>query len=153
MNKIFYILISFIVFCACSKEDTTTPNNPPGNSNLTETTMVDVSYGNHQMQKYDIHLPAGRDSATPVILMIHGGAWKAGQKEELNYYVGLIKKSWSNVAIVINDWSWYNTTNIWLGAYVGDILTEYVGQTWDNTVEIHGLQIVLNAYFPGNGVP
>jgi len=207
MNKIIYILISIIVLCSCAKEDTIT-----NNGNLTDITMVDVSYGDHQMQKYDIHLPAGRDSNTPVLLMIHGGAWKAGQKEEFNYYVGLIKKKWSDVAIVnmnyrlasntdnihhseimsdinmaikdvldnlkeykisskmgvigasaggqlamiytykyndhnnikcvasifgptiIKDWSWYNSTNIWLGGKVGDILTEYVGQTWDDAV-------------------
>lgn len=197
------------MLCACTKEDTIN-KNPTGNSNLTDTTMVDVSYGDHQLQKYDIYLPAGRDSITPVLLMIHGGAWKAGQKEDFNYYIGLIKKSWVNVAVVnmnyrlasntdnihhdeimsdinmaigdvldklkeyhisskmgvigasaggqlamiyaykyndhknincvasffgptiIKDWSWYNSTNIWLGAYVGDILTEYVGQAWDS---------------------
>jgi dipeptidyl aminopeptidase/acylaminoacyl peptidase len=34
---------------------------------------------------------------------------------------------------IINDWTWYNSTNIWLGGKVGDILTEYVGQTWNET--------------------
>jgi acetyl esterase/lipase len=33
---------------------------------------------------------------------------------------------------IINDWSWYNSTNIWLG-YVGDVLSAYVGQPWDTT--------------------
>ena len=32
---------------------------------------------------------------------------------------------------IINDWTWYNSVNLWLGAYTGDILTEYVGQSWD----------------------
>ena len=32
---------------------------------------------------------------------------------------------------IINDWSWYNSTNLWLGAYTGNILAEYVGQSWD----------------------
>jgi acetyl esterase/lipase len=212
MNKTIYILIAIIVFCSCSEEDTTVKNNPTIISNLIDTTLVDVSYGNHQRQKYDIHLPAGRDSSTPVLLMIHGGAWKAGQKEDFNYYVNLIKNSWSDVAIVnmnyrlasntdnihhseimddindaigavldnlieyqissemgvigasagaqlamiyaykyndhnnincvasifgptiIKDWTWYNSTNIWLGGSVGAILTEYVGQTWDDAV-------------------
>jgi len=171
--------------------------------------MLNVSYGSHIRQVYDIYLPANRDTSTPVILMIHGGAWKAGQKEDFNYYVNLIKAKWNSVAIVnmnyrlasntdnihhneiladigsvvnqinanqanyhisnnigvvgasaggqlamiyaykynnnikcvgnifgpsiINDWAWYNTTNLWLGAYTGDILTEYVGQPWDTT--------------------
>jgi len=212
MNKIIYILLAISALWSCSKEQTKIPKLPTDTSTLTDTTMVDVSYGSHQMQKYDIHLPAGRNSTTPVILMIHGGAWKAGKKEEFNSYVNLIKKKWSNVAIVnmnyrlasntdnihhnelmddinlaigavlnnqseyqigskmgimgasagaqlamiyaykynhhnnincvaslfgptiINDWSWYNSINIWLGGSVGVILTEYVGQTWDATV-------------------
>lgn len=176
---------------------------------LSDTTMLNVAYGSETRQIYDIHLPALRDTNTPVLLMIHGGAWKEGQKEDLNYYVNLIKSKWSNVAIVnmnyrlasnvnnihhneiiadidsalnhvvmhrasyqisenigvlgasaggqlamiyafkynsdikcignffgpsiINDWSWYNSTNLFLGAYTGDILTEYVGQSWDTT--------------------
>jgi acetyl esterase/lipase len=185
------------------------PNNNNGTSNLTDTTMLNVSYGSHIRQVYDVYLPKNRDTNTPVILMIHGGAWKAGQKEDFNYYRDLIKAKWNNVAIVnmnyrlasntnnihhneiladissvvnqinfnqsnyqisknigvvgasaggqlamiyaykynsnikcvgnifgpsiINDWSWYNSTNLWLGAYTGDILTEYIGQTWDTT--------------------
>lgn len=212
MKKIVLIFIlSFFIF-SCTKNENSLPIDDTGNSTLNDTTLVDISYGNHIRQKYDIHLPAGRDSNTPVILMIHGGAWKAGQKEDLNVYVNKIKNNWSNVAIVnmnyrlasnaknihhseimddiktvigqvinnqndyhistnmgiigasaggelamvyaykyndynnincvanifgpsiINDWSWYNSTNIWLGGYVGDILTEYVGQPWDNSV-------------------
>ena len=35
---------------------------------------------------------------------------------------------------IISDWAWYNTNNIWLGSFVGDILTQYVGQPWDENV-------------------
>lgn len=184
-------------------------NNGWGSSNLTDTTIQNVSYGSLPSQAYDIYLPARRDSNTPVVLLIHGGAWKAGQKEDLNNYVNLIRAKWNNVAIVnmnyrlasnannvhhneimadiqaatnhviqnknnyhissnigvagasaggqlsmiyaykynpnikcvgnlfgpsiINDWSWYNSTNPWLGGYTGDIITEYVGQPWDTT--------------------
>ncbi len=90
MNKAIYILLSIIVLCSCTEEGSTTID-PPGNSNLTDITITDVSYGNHRRQKYDIHLPAGRDVNTPVILIIHGGAWKARQKEDFNQYINLIK--------------------------------------------------------------
>lgn len=211
MKNLIYILVVFFTLASCTKENKPIIDDPKGISALTDTTILNVSYGTNSMQKYDIYLPAGRDNNTPVILMIHGGAWKAGQKEELNAYMGLIKKKWSNVAIVnmnyrlasnannihhneimddikktignviaqqskykiskkmgivgasagaqlamiyaykqndfknitcvaslfgptiIADWDWYNTNNIWLGAKVGDILTEYVGQTWDET--------------------
>ena len=35
---------------------------------------------------------------------------------------------------IISDWDWYNSNNIWLGGNVGEILAEYVGQTWDTAV-------------------
>lgn len=205
---IYFSTIPFLFFSSCIKGPVN-PNNNNGNSSLTDTTMLNVSYGSHTRQVYDIYLPKNRDTSTPVIVMIHGGAWKAGQKEDLNYYRDLIKAKWSGVAIVnmnyrlasnadnihhneimadissvvsqinsnrksyhvsnkigvvgasaggqlamiyaykynnnikcvgnifgpsiINDWSWYNSTNIWLGEYTGDILTEYVGKSWDTT--------------------
>jgi len=212
IKKLIFIPLLIIGILSCSNEDTNITNNPLGGSSLSDTTLVNVSYGSHQRQKYDIHLPANRDNSTPIILMLHGGAWKAGQKEDFNSYIKIIQSKWSNVAFVnmnyrlasnvdnihhneimddinmaishvldnlnnyqissntgivgvsaggqlamiyaykynnhnnikcvasifgpsiINDWTWYNTNNIWLGANVGDILTEYVGQPWDSTL-------------------
>jgi len=201
------LLLSLVLF-SCVKPATQN-NVESGTSNLSDTTIRNVSYGSNTRQVYDIYLPSRRDSNTPVVLLIHGGAWKAGQKEDMNNYVNLIRSKWNNVAVVnmnyrlasninnihhneimadiqaatnhviqnknsyqissrfgvagasaggqlgmiyaykynpaikcvgnifgpsiINDWSWYNSTNPWLGGYTGDILTEYVGQTWDTT--------------------
>jgi acetyl esterase/lipase len=194
---------------SCSNEPVST-NNDNGFSALQDTTLVNVEYGSHTRQVYDIYLPANRGENTPVIMMIHGGAWKEGKKEDFNYYMNLIKSAWSDVAIVninyrlasnadnihhdqiisdlddalshvssngenyqisnnscifgasaggqlamiyaykynsdikcvgnmfgpsvINDWSWYNSTNLFLGANISSILTEYVGQSWDEAV-------------------
>jgi acetyl esterase/lipase len=38
------------------------------------------SYGPHQRNKLDIYLPEERDSSTETVLLIHGGAWIAGDK-------------------------------------------------------------------------
>lgn len=42
----------------------------------------DVAYGEHARQKFDIYLPAGSaaNQQRPVILMVHGGAWRIGNK-------------------------------------------------------------------------
>lgn len=210
MKKITLIYLVLFSIFSCTKE---TPKQNNTNNNVSynngDTTLINVAYGTHPRQIYDIHLPQNRDSSTPIILVIHGGAWKAGKKEEMNKYVNLIKGNWPSVAIVnmnyrlasntegihhkemmedidaavqnilkqtknyqissnmaimgasagaqlsmiyaykynnnikcvgnifgpskINDWAWYNSTNIWLGGKVGDILTEYVGQKWDST--------------------
>lgn len=199
------ILLSLsILSCKKEKEEINKPNNL-----LSDTAIYNMAYGPDLRNVYDIYLPANRDSSTPVILMIHGGAWIAGQKEDFNAYVKLIQANWDSVAIVnmnyrlasnedsihheeimediqamvahlgskkeeykissklaivgasagaqlamiyaykynsnircvadifgpsiINDWAWYSSTNIWLGGKVGDILAEYVGQSWDTT--------------------
>jgi acetyl esterase/lipase len=205
------IIVCLALLFSCTEEtvNNNSNNSTTGTSNLNESTMLNVSYGSHVRHVYDIYLPAKRDGNTPIILMIHGGAWKAGQKEDFNSYFNLIKAKWSNVAIVnmnyrlasnaskihhneiiadinsvvnhitankgkyqisnkigimgasaggqlamiyaykynknikcignifgpslINDWGWYNSTNLWLGAYTGNILTEYVGKSWDTT--------------------
>jgi acetyl esterase/lipase len=206
----YLLLTAIIVFSiiACKKEPNT-PNNNNQTNPQKDTTLFNVTYGSHGRQVYDIYLPALRDTTTPVILMIHGGAWKAGQKEDFNNYLNVLKSKWTDAAIVnmnyrlasnannihhdeimadiddvvdhlnsnksnyymsnkiaimgasagaqlamiyaykynsdikcvgsifgptiINDWSWYNSTNLFLGAKIGDILTEYVGQSWDTT--------------------
>ena len=201
----FILIVCISIICSCSKA----PNGNHKLSTSKDTTLLNVAYGAHPRQVYDLYLPAKRDSSTPIILMIHGGAWKAGQKADFIYYQNLIKSKWKNVAIVnmnyrlannaenihhkeimddinsvvneiiankskyqisnnigvlgasaggqlamiyaykynssikcvgnifgpsiINDWSWYNSNNVWLGGYTGDILSEYVGQKWDTT--------------------
>lgn len=208
MLKHFFALLPFLVLTIACKKEPAGPAPVPTPVVLRDTTMMNVSYGTQTTQVYDAYLPAGRTNTTPVILMIHGGAWKAGQKEDFNSYVSILKSKWPTVAIInmnyrlasntnnihhaeimadigaavsqvtanagtygistkmglvgasaggqlamiyayrynssikcvgnifgpsiINDWSWYNTTNLWLGAYTGSILAEYVGQTWDS---------------------
>lgn len=203
------ILFFFTWFSACKKEQNPPDDNSGQTSTLKDTSLLNVKYGEHPRQVYDIYLPEKRTENTPVILWIHGGAWKAGQKEDFNYYIDLMKAKWKEVAIVnmnyrlasnadnihheemmediqsvvthlinnkknysistdlgimgasagaqlamiyaykynpnikcvgnifgpsiINDWNWYNTTNPLLGGKVGDILSEYVGTSWDTT--------------------
>jgi acetyl esterase/lipase len=199
-----YVLIVILLISSCTENA-----SDIGESSISkiDTVLLNVKYGNHPRQIMDIHLPADRDSSTPVIMIIHGGAWKAGQKEDMNMVVQLIKKYWSNVAIAninyryaslkdgvhhqemmsdiasafahlknnrsryaisekyamsgasagghlamiyaysmtnnircignifgpsnIRDWDWYSSFNVFLNRKIGDVLTEYVGKTWD----------------------
>lgn len=199
--------ILFAVFFGSSCQPDASNGQP-----LADTTMLNVSYGNHPRQVYDLYLPAARSSSTPTVVLIHGGAWQAGQKEEMNNWVGLIKNQWPQAAIlnvnyrlanaqqgihhaeitndisqalsqyhvrrneyrvsgkvglmgasagghlamlqaytqnqqgqiqcvsnlfgpsILNDWSWYNSNNPWLGGYVGDVIALYAGATWDTTL-------------------
>ena len=42
--------------------------------------LTDVAYGPEPEQRFDLHAPPGAQAA-PLILMVHGGAWRLGDKE------------------------------------------------------------------------
>ena len=66
------------------------PNpNPPGSSS--DTTILNISYGPDPSQKLDLGLPAGRSSATPLVIVVHGGGWSTGDKNELSWMVNGFK--------------------------------------------------------------
>ncbi len=61
-------------------------------------TLADVSYGADAKQKMDIHLLAGRNNSTPLLILLHGGAWSAGDKNELKAIVDFFTGQGVNVA-------------------------------------------------------
>jgi acetyl esterase/lipase len=67
------IILTALAFCSCNREDILDPAK--------STTLYNVSYGSHNRHKLDIVLPANRNSDTPVVIFIHGGAWVSGTKE------------------------------------------------------------------------
>lgn len=86
--------------------------------------MSNVAYGSHARQVYDIYLPEYRDTNTPVLLMIHGGAWVAGEKEDFNNYLNTIKSKWSDVALVnMNYRLASNENNVHHDEIISDINT------------------------------
>jgi acetyl esterase/lipase len=99
MKQLLTILISSFLLVQCVKDDKTNNNINTGGSNLTDTILMNVAYGSHSRNIMDLHLPAKRDNKTPVMVFIHGGAWKAGDKADLNNYVNIIKKEWPSIAI------------------------------------------------------
>jgi len=54
------------------------PQLPPGTRVLRDLEYVP---GGHERQKLDLYLPAGATEPLPVIVWIHGGAWRAGSKQ------------------------------------------------------------------------
>ncbi|AZB30112.1 alpha/beta hydrolase [Chryseobacterium balustinum] len=45
--------------------------------------IYNLKYGEHKRQKMDVFLPADYPQNSPVILIVHGGAWKYGRKEHM----------------------------------------------------------------------
>lgn len=48
-----------------------------------EQKIYNLKYGEHKRQKMDVFLPSGYAETSPVVLLIHGGAWTLGKKEHL----------------------------------------------------------------------
>ncbi len=83
--KINYYIATFTILIfslACSNI------NEANDPLLSKTEILDVSYGISDIQKYDIYLPEGRNSGiTKVLLLVHGGGWIGGYKNDMNGYV------------------------------------------------------------------
>ncbi|MGI9653200.1 alpha/beta hydrolase [Chryseobacterium sp. RLHN22] len=45
--------------------------------------IYNLKYGEHKRQKMDVFLPSEYPQDSPVVLIIHGGAWKYGRKEHM----------------------------------------------------------------------
>lgn len=105
MKKLFYLfgllLIISATFYSCSKDDSSTQIEEEVSLPLLEETFLNVSYGSDSKQVYDIYLPEGRSATTTkVIVLVHGGSWVGGDKEDMNYLVDYIKTSLPKYAIV-----------------------------------------------------
>jgi len=93
-----------------------------GSTPLAERIILDTAFGSSPQQKMDIYLPAGRTTATKVIVLIHGGAWEAGDKADMNYYKNLLRAKWPEAAIAnINYRLASNANNIHHTQIMNDI--------------------------------
>lgn len=52
---------------------------PPG-----ATVLRDIAYGPDPKQRYDVYLPAHPQTNAPILLMVHGGGWRRGDKAMAN---------------------------------------------------------------------
>ena len=79
---------------SCQKDATENPTTIP------EKTTLNESYGTNAAQRMDIYLPADRSStSTKVIILIHGGGWSGGDKNDYALYLDTLKKRLPGYAI------------------------------------------------------
>jgi acetyl esterase/lipase len=101
----FFVLI--YLFSSCKSDlDLIVPSSSPGPAGslsgreLTYDEKFDITYGKDVLQKYDLYLPSTRNTRNPVIVLLHPGAWRIGDKSAINSIVkGLVSKR-VNCAIV-----------------------------------------------------
>jgi acetyl esterase/lipase len=67
----------------------------------TEDEFYDEAYGTEPRQALDVFLPADRTGNVPFVLMIHGGGWQAGDKENYHSLCETLR-SWGYGAVTMN---------------------------------------------------
>ncbi len=149
-----FLLIWLLLTAACTEKE-------PAKPSTGETTrFTDVAYGQHARHKMDVVLPARRNEATPFVLLIHGGGWMAGSKEDMkgfqdylevngiasaaiNYryadanlhYAALmddVHKAVSFCASKASTWSYRDSRFILLGASAGAHMSLLYGYKYDS---------------------
>ncbi|MFZ1371289.1 MAG: alpha/beta hydrolase [Ferruginibacter sp.] len=124
-NYFVYLFLITVVFISCVKEPLPGGGGTGGGGGtnpLAERIIMDTAFGTDPKQKMDIYLPAGRSNATKLIVLIHGGAWEAGDKADMNYYKNILRLKWPEAAIAnINYRLASNTGNIHHTEIMNDI--------------------------------
>ncbi|SNR13823.1 alpha/beta hydrolase [Tenacibaculum jejuense] len=92
--KLILLLTVFTFFVSCSDEENEVIEVIAAQSKL------NVSYGSDARQVFDIYLPEGRSLETKVIILLHGGSWVSGSKEDVNFIKDVITGELKDYAIV-----------------------------------------------------
>lgn len=81
-----YLFLIFWIFFSCEQKKIDFANG-----NVFEV-QKNISYGKENRQQFDLYLPQNNSSET-VFIMIHGGGWRGGKKEDFNnFMIDLMKK-------------------------------------------------------------
>ncbi len=100
-------LITVRAFSSCESDDNTVLENMVDMDDdamdqvpLAAEVQLNVPYGSHPQQVYDLYLPEGRSiDKTKVIILVHGGGWIEGDKEDVNGIIDLLRINNPNHAI------------------------------------------------------
>jgi len=103
------LLISMYIITSCqrnehvlAKEDLSQPK-----------TILDLSYGKDTAQRMDIYLPANRSvNTTKSIVLIHGGGWNSGSKNDFITYIDSFRKRMPDYAIFNINYRLVNGSNL-----------------------------------------
>ena len=60
---------------------------------------LDISYGTDANQTFDLYLPANRNENTKLLILVHGGGWNSGDKDDMAPIKELISNDAPNYAI------------------------------------------------------
>ena len=122
--------LAILLFLSSCKGDLNliVPETSPGLSSPGEIPLVyeekiDVTYGKNVLQNYDLYLPSTRNTRNPVIVLLHPGAWRIGDKASINSIVKLFIDKRVNCAIVNANYRLTSSIGITYTEQIQDINT------------------------------
>lgn len=98
LNTPFILLIFAFVLVSCSSDDNDSNNDNELSLDYQE--LLNVSYGNDSNQVFDLYLPANRTLATKVMVLVHGGSWVTGEKNDMEDIKDAMRANYPDIAVV-----------------------------------------------------
>lgn len=101
MKKIiFSVFLISILICSCTKSTDSNTTTVTTNAAV-KLDSLNIQYGLDGKQNMDIYLPPNRsDANTKIFVMIHGGAWTAGDKSDFTATIPSIQTALTNYAVI-----------------------------------------------------
>jgi acetyl esterase/lipase len=103
MRIFLFILLSFL-FGACDDLQNITNLKsdilPQNEVKIDYEDRMNLTFGKDELQKFDIHIPKNQSQKVPVIIILHGGGWREGDKTFVKPFVDYLKKKMVACAIV-----------------------------------------------------
>jgi acetyl esterase/lipase len=111
MKTILTLLISMSLLTSCQRNEHVEHAFVEEN-NLPEKTIHNVAYGKDTAQRMDIYLPSNRSfHSTKSIILIHGGGWNSGSKNDFTAYLDSFQKRMPDYAIFNINYRLVNGSN------------------------------------------
>ena len=124
---VFLAILHFL--SSCKRDlDLIVPSSAPGIGSPSDVPLIyeekiDVSYGKNVLQNYDLYLPSTRNNRNPVIVLLHPGAWRIGDKAAINSIVKRLIDKRLNCAIVNSNYRLTSSVGITYKEQIQDINT------------------------------
>ncbi len=120
-NFLLFVAVVTII-CSCSNEKLS--EKPTSELDPSEYYQeLNIAYGDDSDQKFDLYLPPNRTSNTKTMILVHGGGWSAGDKNDLNYLKDLLRQDFPNLAIANINYRLADENNAPYPMQINDITT------------------------------
>lgn len=128
MRYIVFLAVLLLMSSCKGDLDLIVPSSAPGIGSPSDVPLIyeekiDVSYGVNVLQNYDLYLPSTRNTRNPVIVLLHPGAWRIGDKAAINSIVKRLIDKRLNCAIVNSNYRLTSSIGITYKEQIQDINT------------------------------